>query len=875
MADLSTEPSVNRERFRDIPEELWQELWEKGSVREYAADEAILPPGDSGAHVKLIISGSAAVMLTDPDGELVPVEILGPGDLVGEISHFLEKPSPPNQEVIAEESCQVLEIPGPVFNQILSDHPAAAIGVLRELSRKVIRLDRSMHRTVRKKRALQDVLSRHGNIFPDFVISETVLRRMGQRLGDLAHEDIPVLITGESGVGKEFVGKAIYSMSTHHKNVFLFLDLAQSGHENGMVKSDEELLDDPVRTEEQMNIFFGYEITGRDGSHTEMPGYVELAEEGTLLVRAIELITRPVQVELLRTLQTGSYRRVGGKTILTADFRFIGATNLDPSEISRDRHPLLYWLLQFSVSIAPLRKRRKEIPELVRKYVSQYAREARKEITHIPNETMKTLVTYSWPGNDRELATTLKRAILLAQGGELKPQDIYYDLRRIEAGGKINLLHVKALKSAVNSPLFPAIFQSAAAPFFFILLILLFLGPVDPLRNVGGLFSWAVGWPMMVFGTFLWARFWCSLCPMGTLSYLAKKIVSWELPFPAWLKDYSDWIAAGSVMFIIWLETATDIRNSPFNTGLLLMTILVLAIVVAVIFERQSWCRYMCPLGLMMGVFAKVSPVELRADRNICSSQCATNECYVGTADRPGCPFGQMVPSLRSNRMCKLCATCLKNCPHGAVSINLRIPGSEIWEVKQVISITSLLVASMLGGLISDLSHKMPVYQWFGSHLQGWPDIVVFSAFFLVVVSITDLLVAGASRISSIVSGETFRENFARYGLALLPLVLTSFMAYHLYYLIHVGIYFPIVMWENFHFEIFREMAITVSPSTTHLLQKILLTLGMVGSLTIAFQLARGKSKSLIRSIEEFLPHCVVVIVFFFVLLKCFDGFFY
>ena len=339
------------------------------------------------------------------------------------------------------------------------------------------------------------MLSRHGHIFPDFFLSETVLRRMAHRLGELAHEDAPVLITGETGVGKEFLGHALYDMSKYHRNVLLFLDLARpfSVKENG---DREEALDGEAdRTEQQMRLFFGYETTELDGSRSETPGYVELTEEGTLLVRAAELITPQVQEALLETLRTGSFQRMDGTTAHNADFRLIAATNLEPMDISAESHPLLHWLLQFSVSIPPLRKRRKEIPDLVRRYVNQYGKEARKEITHIPTETMNTLVSYSWPGNDRELATTLKRAILLSQDGVLKPQDIYYDLRRIEAGGKINLFNVKALKAAVKSPLFPAIFQSAAAPFFFILLVLLFLGPADPTRNLGGLFSWAVGWP--------------------------------------------------------------------------------------------------------------------------------------------------------------------------------------------------------------------------------------------------------------------------------------------------------------------------------------------------------------------------------------------
>jgi DNA-binding NtrC family response regulator/polyferredoxin len=862
--------------FADLNGQLREKFWENGKLREYRAGSALLSPGDPGHRVRFLISGTASVILSEPNDADIPVETLSAGDIIGEISYLTGRPTPFNYKVVATEQCRVLEIPAPVFDTLLRENPEAAVSVLRKLSRKVMRLDQSVYRRTRKKRALQDLISRQDHLFPDYFVSETVRRRAGRKLEELASSYRPVLVTGETGVGKEFLAHAIHEKSDHHKRIFLYLDLLRRVAEIDADSNPRELpaaTSDP--TAEQLRLFFGVEIVDHDQSKKKSPGYLELTEEGTLLVRGIEQLTKTTQEKLLESIQTGSFRRIGGRTRHQADFRLIGTTNLDPDEISQERHPLLFHMLGHSLSVPPLRMRRKEIPALVRHYVNQYSQELHKEILRLPKETLKTLVSYSWPGNDRELATTLKRAVLLAEDGVLSPSDIYFDLRRIEADGKINLLRLPAVRATLKSPLYPAILQSAAAPFFFILLVLLFLGPADPVHNLGGLFSWAVGWPTMVFGAFLWARFWCSLCPMGTLSNLAKKVVAIDRPFPPFLKQHSDWIVAGSVMFIIWLETATNIRSSPFNTGILLLTIFMLAVIVSVVFERQSWCRYLCPLGCMMGVFAKVSPVELRADRNVCASQCTSNECFVGTDGRPGCPFGQMVPSLRSNRFCKLCATCVKNCPHGAISLNLRVPGREIWEIRQVASVTALLVVSMFGGLLSEMLHKMPMYTQWTSFFDGFPDIVVFTLFFLAVVISANLLVCTASEISRRVSGETLKENFARHGLALLPLVLTAYMAFHVYFLIHVGVYFPIVLWQTFKFEVFRQMVITVPPAWTHLFQHALIWIGLAGSLVIAYRLSRGKYDSLVSATREFLPHWIVAICFAIVLLRSVDAFFY
>ncbi len=861
--------------LQKFPPAFKQALLQKGVIRDYASGAIILEPGDLGDHIRFLLKGKAAVFLKGEDIQDITVELLSEGDIIGEVSFLTGKPSPLNSEVVAQESCQALEIAADDFTDVIRAYPESALVVLQLLARKIIKLDRNLYKSIRKKRALQELISRQDHLFPDYFVSETVRRRVSRRLEELAQADGPILITGETGVGKEFMAHAIYGMSPHHKRVFLCLDLRPFVHaEPGAPYC--EIPDKPVDlTDEQHKTFFG-SVERKDlGGKVETPGYLELTEEGTLLVRGIEQLTPEMQRKLIETLQTGKYKRVGGRSDITCDFRLIGSTNLDASEVSQEKHPLLHWLLENSLDVPPLRKRRKEIPALVQHYVNQYCQELHKEITKLPKETVKALVTYSWPGNDRELATTLKRAVLLSEDGQLRPQDIYFDLRSIEGEGKINLMRLPAVSSTLKSPLFPAIFQSAAMPFFFILLVLLFLGPVDPKANLGALFSWAVGWPTMIFGAFIWARFWCSLCPMGTLSHLAKRIKSYEIPLPSFIKQKSEWFIAASAVFVIWMESVTNIRHSPFNTGLLLLVITMFAVIVSVIFEKQSWCRYLCPLGGMMGVFAKTSPFELRAERHICASQCTSNECYTGTATHEGCPFGQLAPTLRSNRFCKMCGSCVKNCPHGAVRLNLRVPGREIWEIKQIGAITAMLVISMFGGLISEMLHKLPVYTLWAALTPSVPEIVKFTVFFTLIVVLCNLVVFLAACFSTVSSGETPKENFAKYGLALLPVTLTSYMAFHLYYLINLGVYFPKVLWEMFRFDIFKALVINVPPYVTGIAQQMLLILGLIGSLVLTFRLSKGGFSTYRDSLFEFIPHGVVACLFFSVAAFSIHSFFY
>lgn len=879
MPSAAPKPSDNLlldQTFQECSAQLRDLIWSRGDLKEYEAGSTVVAPGDSGSMIRFLISGKADVIFHETEGADIAVETIFPGDVIGEVSYLTGRPAPHNSEVVASEACEVFELPAQAFEEILKFHPEFSLGVLRTMARKVIRLDQSVYKNTRKKRALQNLISQQDHLFPDYFVSETVRRRVGRKLEELANSPWPVLITGEAGVGKEFMAHAMYKRCSHHQRVFLFLDLLRPLSEMQHASDYCELPDQsPDLTEYQMRLFLGSEKKNSSGVMVETPGYLELTEEGTLLVRGIEQLTPVMQKHLLHTLKSSKFRRLGSYNFLNCDTRLIGTTALDASEISAEKHPLLHWMMSHSIDIPPLRKRRKEIPALVQHYVEKYGQELHKNISKLPKETIKTLVSYSWPGNDRELATTLKRAAILAEDGVLRPQDIYFDLRRIEGDGKINLMRFPSVQGVFKSPLFPAIFQSAATPFFFILLVMLFLGPADPVNNLGGLFSWAVGWPTMIFGAFFWARFWCSLCPMGSVSHLAKKIVSFDIQFPSFLKQKSDWIIFISAIFIIWLETATDIRNSPFNTGLLLLAIFGLAVVFSVIFERQSWCRYLCPLGGMMGVFAKVSAFELRADRNVCASQCVSNECFVGAKGMEGCQFGQMVPSLRSNRFCKMCGNCVKNCPHGAINLNLRIPGREIWEMKQVGAVTAFLVISMFGGLMSDLLKNSSIYDEVSRFFNHFPDIVIFTIFFTAVIVFANSLLGVSAYVSSRISGETFKDNFAKYGLAMLPLVMTGFMAFHLYYLINLGVYFPIVLWQTFQFEIFQKMVVTVPPGWTLFFQRLLIGFGLVGSGVMIYRLSLGRGRGGSQTMMEFAPHFIVAVLFAAALAQSIHSYFY
>lgn len=846
------------ERF---PDSLREALKKWGTVREFKRGTTLLAPGEGGDRIGFLLAGRADVVLHEEGHPEIPVESLSEGSCYGEINFLTGRRSPPNWMVKAVDDCVTVELPAKYYEETLAAHPDVGVSMLRSLAGKVVRLDRNLFESKRKKRALQHLISKETLLFPEYVVGDHLARRLDPRIEELALSGGPVLVVGENGVGKEVIAHSIFQRSHRFREVFLLIDAPRIGSAEGAIVSDgAEVRASKDPKEILLRMFFGEEQVGPNGNAEERLGYVELCEGGTLLVRGIERIDPAIQRLLLEAWKTGKFERPGSGRIRGASFRIIVTTELDLSAIDPDLHPLAHSLKDRSVVMPPLRERHRELPALANNYLARHAKELGKEFAQLPKQTIKTLLSYSWPGNDLELSSTLRRALLVAPEGVVRPNDIYFDVVRAEGPGKLNLLRFKPIRQMVLSPLFPAILQSAAAPFFVILLGLLLLGPPDPLENPASLFSWALGWPALVGMAVLWARHWCSICPMGVIGRLAKGIGSLDLPFPAALKDRSELLVVAAVLFIIWLEAATGMRSSPFRLGILLLTITIFSVAFSMIFERQSWCRYLCPLGGMTGAMAMASVIELRADRNVCSAQCSSHECHFGTKTREGCPFGHVTPTLHSNLTCKLCGICVKNCPHAAINLNLRIPGQELMEMSQVNVVTAFLAVAMIGALLSELVSKA---QFFEELIESWglPEVWLFTVLFLALILGTTLLVALAARISCSLSRTTFRENYARYGLALLPLTLTFFLAYHLYYFINLGILLPALVSRQFDLAIFKQLIITVPPAVTATLQTVLVIVGLIWSLLIMYRISRifgGNRSSVLCGL---LPHGAVAVV--------------
>jgi formate hydrogenlyase transcriptional activator len=238
------------------------------------------------------------------------------------------------------------------------------------------------------------------SMFEEIVGNSPALKSVLSRVSKVAASDSTVLITGETGTGKELIARAIHRRSQRSSRPFVGVNCAAIPHD--LIASE----------------LFGHEKGAFTGATHQRIGRFELANRGTIFLDEIGELPAETQITLLRVLQEHEFERVGGTRSIRTDVRVIAATNRDLATATRDgtfRSDLFYRLHVFPVEMPPLRERVDDIPLLVEYFIDRYARKAGKNITNINKKTLELLQSYQWPGNIRELQNVIERSVILCE----------------------------------------------------------------------------------------------------------------------------------------------------------------------------------------------------------------------------------------------------------------------------------------------------------------------------------------------------------------------------------------------------------------------------------------------------------------------------
>lgn len=260
-------------------------------------------------------------------------------------------------------------------------------------------------RLAQEKRYLENEI-RNAEQADDIVGSSPALKRVLEYAAIVADTDSTVLITGETGTGKERIARMIHSLSRRKERSFIKVNCAAIP--TGLLESE----------------LFGHEKGAFTGAVSQKIGRLELADQGTVLLDEVGEIPLELQPKLLRVLQDQEFERLGGTRTIRVDVRLIAATNRDlfrAIEEKEFREDLFYRLHVFPLHLPALRDRRDDIPKLIRYFVDKCSARLRKRIEVIPDAAMEAMLRWSWPGNIRELENFIERSVILSEGRCLMP----------------------------------------------------------------------------------------------------------------------------------------------------------------------------------------------------------------------------------------------------------------------------------------------------------------------------------------------------------------------------------------------------------------------------------------------------------------------
>ena len=258
------------------------------------------------------------------------------------------------------------------------------------------------------------------------IIGESpAMRQLFETVQQVAPSRATVLITGETGTGKELIAKAIHNLSPRKNGAFIAVHAAALP--STLLESE----------------LFGHEKGAFTGAVERRIGRFELADGGTLFLDEVSELEPSIQVKLLRVLEERAFERVGGAKTLQVDVRLVAATNKDLKKLVSEgkfRDDLFYRLSVVTIDLPPLRERRDDIPLLVKAFLDEFGRENSKQVRELTPEALNVLLAYDWPGNVRELRTAIELMVVLARAERLTVRDMPAVIRGSADLTKINVV---------------------------------------------------------------------------------------------------------------------------------------------------------------------------------------------------------------------------------------------------------------------------------------------------------------------------------------------------------------------------------------------------------------------------------------------------
>ncbi|PSB55257.1 sigma 54-interacting transcriptional regulator [Chamaesiphon polymorphus] len=512
--------------------------------------------------------------------------------------------------------------------------------------------------------------------------------KLRQQIRAAASDDRSVIISGEPGLEKDNIAALIHFGSKRRQQPIISLKSA-------LITAN------------------GAELFGRVGGK---PGLLEWLGEGTLILNDVQELPRDLVPQIEQLLTTGNYTPIAREGQVSPPPR---SSNARVILISESTQPTFNKVVKHQIKVPGLRVRKADLEAHVNYYLNIICRQKKLPKPQVIPEAIRRLQAYDFPGNLKELQGMVDRALLQAQGSKVLTEEVFWAQAAKKQLFRLNLLNAyPLLRQFLNSDWYPdRVNYGFTAWVFPIVVAILFLAPQDRQHNFALNLFWAWWWPLILLLFPIIGRLWCAFCPFMIYGEIVQKLSLKVFPrtLKKWPRETAEkwggWFLFGLFVLIFLWEELWNLENTAYLSSWLLLLITGGAVLFSLIFERRFWCRYLCPIGGMNGLFAKLSIVELRAQQGTCAAECTTYHCYKGGVGfgegqtTNGCPIYSHPAQLTDNKDCVLCMTCLKACPHRSVELNLRPPGIELWTTHIPHAYEVALLFLLLGGIYL---HRLP-----------------------------------------------------------------------------------------------------------------------------------------------------------------------
>lgn len=363
---------------------------------------------------------------------------------------------------------------------------------------------------------------------------------------------------------------------------------------------------------------------------------------------------------------------------------------------------------------------------------------------------------------------------------------------------RLDLLEFKTVKSVFNNRKTQFISQLPALMFLLIVIFSGFFGIQNSSKNLATISIWVIWWPLLVISLALVGRIWCLMCPFGAagdwiqrLTFYKKvnTVFSLNRKWPVKFRNLS--LAAVFFLVITWADFQFNLVNSPLNTAYFIIALLVLVVITALIFEKRSFCRYVCPVSGLIGLYSMFAPFELRAkEKEVCRT-CKEKYCMKGNEKGYSCPVFEYPGIMEKNTYCILCTECAKTCHKENISFNLRKFGADFSTISKTRIDESLFILILLGVTVFQTVVMIRPWVGFNENIMMYTGASYDSirlGLFIALIALPILVYSITIFVSGLImQHRSFKDIFTGYAYSLIPLGLMMFLAHNIRHLLEEG----------------------------------------------------------------------------------------